>query len=93
MITPKSLKYYFKGAVCAASGYFLIRNSDEYSKAKTVTSIDSTTASLSDIIFPSIFICNVNQGLLFLFIYLGLRLKRIFVNKKRLNESRTRKKE
>jgi hypothetical protein len=42
--------------------YFFVRNTEDFFAAKTVTSIDSTTASLGDIIFPSIFICNVNQG-------------------------------
>ena len=41
--------------------YFLIINTKAFLKATTVTSIDSTTASLKDLIFPSLYICNVNQ--------------------------------
>ena len=33
----------------------------EYINAGTVTSINTTTASLSDITFPSMILCNVNQ--------------------------------
>ena len=44
------------------SGYFLIRNYSEYSNSTTVTSIDSKTAPLSDLYFPGVIICNVNQG-------------------------------
>jgi hypothetical protein len=31
-------------------------------KATTVTTIQSTTAPLSDITFPSVYICNINQA-------------------------------
>jgi hypothetical protein len=44
-----------------ASVNFLHKAFEEYVNATTVTSIDSTTASLNDIIFPSVIICNVNQ--------------------------------
>ena len=36
-------------------------NLQQYLAATTVTSINSTTASLSDITFPGIYMCNVNQ--------------------------------
>ena len=37
-------------------------NLSEYLESSTRTSIESTTSSLRDIIFPSVYICNVNQG-------------------------------
>ena len=40
---------------------FLVQNYDAFTTSKTVTSIDSTTAPLSDIVFPSVYICNINQ--------------------------------
>ena len=43
------------------AAYFTIANVIEYRNSTVVTSINSTTSSLSDIYFPSIFICNVNQ--------------------------------
>ena len=33
----------------------------QYLDSKTRTSIESTTSSLREIIFPSVYICNVNQ--------------------------------
>ena len=36
-------------------------NLKQYLNATTVTSINSTTASLNDITFPGIYMCNVNQ--------------------------------
>ena len=45
----------------ALSVYFLVVNTKAYLKATTVTSIASTTASLNDLLFPSLYICNVNQ--------------------------------
>ena len=47
--------------VVAASITFMVMNVNEFLKATTVTSINSTTASLSDIMFPGAIICNVNQ--------------------------------
>ena len=40
---------------------YLVDNTKAYLKSTTVTSIDSTTAPLRDILFPSVYICNVNQ--------------------------------
>ena len=40
---------------------FLVQNYKAFTTSKTVTSIDSTTAPLSDITFPSVFVCNINQ--------------------------------
>ena len=39
----------------------LVQNTQQFWNATTVTSINSTTASLNDITFPSVYICNVNQ--------------------------------
>jgi hypothetical protein len=44
-----------------ASITFMVMNIGEFVNATTVTSIGSTTASLGDITFPSVIICNVNQ--------------------------------
>ena len=41
--------------------YFLVTAIGEYMQSTTVTSIDTTTASLKDIYFPGIVLCNVNQ--------------------------------
>ena len=38
-----------------------ILNLREYLDSGTVTSINTTTASLNDITFPSLILCNVNQ--------------------------------
>ena len=47
--------------VVAASVAFMVMNIQEFIKATTVTSINSTTASLKDIMFPGAIVCNVNQ--------------------------------
>ena len=41
--------------------FFTIINIKEYVNSGTVTSINTTTASLNDITFPSLILCNVNQ--------------------------------
>ena len=43
------------------AGLFTYINVVEYIESTTVTSINTTTASLRDITFPSLVICNVNQ--------------------------------
>ena len=43
------------------SVYFTIFNYLEFINSGTVTSINTTTASLKDITFPSLILCNVNQ--------------------------------
>ena len=40
---------------------FIWKNFQEYSSATTITTIQSTTASLDEITFPSLYICNLNQ--------------------------------
>ena len=40
---------------------FLVDNTKAYLNSTTVMSIASTTESLKDLIFPSLYICNVNQ--------------------------------
>ena len=51
-------------------------NLSEYLESSTRTSIESTTSSLRDIIFPSVYICNVNQGqkLQYFFLKMGQAL-------------------
>ena len=41
--------------------YALINNTLVFLNAKTLTYINTTTASLSHITFPSVFLCNINQ--------------------------------
>ena len=41
--------------------YFLVTAIDEFMLSTTVTNIDTTTASLMDIYYPGIVLCNVNQ--------------------------------
>ena len=45
----------------ALSARFTFVNVEEFSSASTRSSIQSTTASLQDIIFPSVYVCNINQ--------------------------------
>ena len=50
--------------ILATSGvalYFMKQNIDEYRNSDVVTVLNTTTASLSDIYFPTVTICNVNQ--------------------------------
>jgi hypothetical protein len=47
--------------VVANSIYVVQINTESYLKAKTITTIESTIASLKDITFPAIYICNINQ--------------------------------
>ena len=48
-------------AVICLSIWVLNENLQQYMDATTRTSIESTTSSLSEIIFPAVYICNVNQ--------------------------------
>ena len=41
--------------------YFIWVNCNEYLEAKTITTINSTTSSLNNVMFPSVYICNLNQ--------------------------------
>ena len=41
--------------------FFVFTGYTEFVNSKTITSINSTTASLADLYFPSVFICNINQ--------------------------------
>ena len=40
---------------------FVITQTTEFRKATVVTTVDTTTAPLSDVFFPSVTICNINQ--------------------------------
>ena len=48
-------------AMSALALFFTYRNIDEYLNSDVVTLLNTTTASLSDIYFPTVTICNVNQ--------------------------------
>jgi hypothetical protein len=47
--------------IIGTSIYVIEMNIKSYLQATTVTTIDSTIASLKDVTFPSIYICNINQ--------------------------------
>ena len=41
--------------------FFVFKQATEFTKATVVTTVDTTTAPLSDVYFPSVTICNINQ--------------------------------
>jgi hypothetical protein len=43
----------------------------EFTKATVVTTVDTTTAPLSEVYFPAVTICNINQ-VLYIYIYIEL---------------------
>jgi hypothetical protein len=47
--------------IIGTSIYVIEINIKSYLQARTVTTIDSTIASLNDVSFPSVYICNINQ--------------------------------
>jgi hypothetical protein len=47
-------------SVVVACG-FVYKQTSEFTKATVVTTVDTTTAPLSDVYFPSVTICNINQ--------------------------------
>jgi hypothetical protein len=47
--------------IIGTSIYVIEINIKSYLQARTVTTIDSTIASLKDVSFPSVYICNINQ--------------------------------
>lgn len=46
--------------------FFVFKQASEFTKATVVTTVDTTTAPLSDVYFPSVTICNINQVRIFL---------------------------
>ena len=40
---------------------FVFKQTSEFTKATVVTTVDTTTAPLSDVYFPAVTICNINQ--------------------------------
>ncbi len=40
---------------------FVFKQTAEFTKATVVTTVDTTTAPLSEVYFPSVTICNINQ--------------------------------
>ena len=49
---------------------FVFKQTSEFTKATVVTTVDTTTAPLSDVFFPAVTICNINQVKLLLFLYI-----------------------
>ena len=55
------------------SAYFTKLNVEEFMTSTTRSSIASTTASLQEIIFPSVYVCNINQVLTVFCFYVTFR--------------------
>ena len=49
---------------------FVFKQTSEFTKATVVTTVDTTTAPLSDVFFPAVTICNINQVKLSLSLFL-----------------------
>jgi hypothetical protein len=60
-IFPKAVWIVALAFSLGLSFYFISLNFKQFSDSDTRTTIESTTASLQDIIFPSIYVCNINQ--------------------------------
>ena len=41
--------------------FFVFKQTSEFTKATVVTTVDTTTAPLTDVFFPAVTICNINQ--------------------------------
>ena len=48
------------GALCVAA-FFLYMAANDFTNSTVVTSIETTTAPLSEVFFPTIIICSINQ--------------------------------
>ena len=44
-----------------AAAYLIWMNYEEFNRATTITTIESTTAPLKDVRFPSVYVCNLNS--------------------------------
>ena len=44
-----------------AAAYLIWMNYNEFNRATTITTIESTTAPLKDVRFPSVYVCNLNS--------------------------------
>ena len=49
-------------AALASAGLFLYRNTIDFMNATVVTTVETMTAPLSEVFFPSIVVCNINQA-------------------------------
>lgn len=47
--------------ICGLSAYVLVFDVQHFLESTTITSIESTTASLNDVTFPAVRVCNTNQ--------------------------------
>ena len=43
------------------AAYFIYKAAEDFTKSTVVTTIDSTTEPLSDVFFPAVTVCNINQ--------------------------------
>ena len=48
-------------AALGSAGLFLYRNTIDLMNATVVTTVDTMTAPLSEVFFPSLVVCNINQ--------------------------------
>ena len=51
-------------AALASAGLFLYRNTIDFMNATVVTTVDTMTVPLSEVFFPSVVVCNINQVML-----------------------------
>ena len=69
--------------------WFMVTHIQEFIAATTITNIESSTASLNEITFPSVYVCNENQGnenhvylVTYLFVQLHTYFDRVCFEKK-----------
>ena len=65
MFFPSGFKHIFwSGIVCIAMGWaatFLYSNTIDFMNSTVVITVDTMTAPLSEVFFPSVVVCNINQ--------------------------------
>ena len=59
--TWKMIWILFILAIWIVSSYVIVINVQHHLDATTMTTIESVMASLNDVTFPSVYICNINQ--------------------------------
>ena len=62
--TCKVIWAVFLLGILGLSGWFVHMIARKYFDARTVTTIESTMASLKDVTFPSVYVCSTNQVIL-----------------------------
>jgi hypothetical protein len=85
--TWKMIWIFFIIFIWIISSYVIVINVQHHLDATTMTTIESVMASLSDVTFPSVYICNINQVSILSTFY-----ARVFVRKFIQSQDITRKK-